>query len=159
RGAPGPRQPLQPHEPAPRRGAGRKTPSFYSKSRRGRPMKLIRFFVRCSRNIPYSKRLITFVIVTGLLGGISNTIVLVVINKALHGNLSVDSSLTWFFAAMCLVAAANKACSQILLVRFYSGTIFNLRIQLSRQILKAPLRHLERIGLNRLLTTFTEDTM
>jgi putative pyoverdin transport system ATP-binding/permease protein len=60
---------------------------------------------------------------------------------------------------MCFLAATNKAISQILLVRFYTGTVLDLRLQLSRQILKAPLRHLEQLGPHRLLTTFTEDTM
>jgi putative ATP-binding cassette transporter len=103
--------------------------------------------------------MITFVIIAGVIGGIANTIVLAVINQALHGTASVASALAWFFATLCLVAAVNKALSQILLVRFSAGTIFGLRLQLSRQILKAPLRHLEQIGPNRLLTTFTEDTM
>ena len=122
-------------------------------------MKLISFFVRCSKSIPYSKRMITLVIIAGVIGGIANTIVLTVINRALSGTVTAASALIWFFGTMCLVAAANKALSQILLVRFYTGTVFNLRLQLSRQILKAPLRHLEELGHHRLLATFTEDTM
>jgi putative ATP-binding cassette transporter len=122
-------------------------------------MKLIRFFVRCSQNVPYSKRMITFVIIAGGIGGLANTIVLAVINQALHGTATVSAALAWFFGTMCLVAAVNKALSQILLVRFASSTIYNLRLQLSRQIIKSPLRHLEQIGPHRLLTTFTEDTM
>jgi putative ATP-binding cassette transporter len=122
-------------------------------------MKLISFFVRCSKSIPYSKRMIALVIMAGVIGGVANTLVLTVINRALHGTVTAASALVWFFGAMCLVAAANKALSQILLVRFYTGTVFNLRLQLSRQILKAPLRHLEQLGAHRLLATFTEDTM
>lgn len=122
-------------------------------------MKLIRFFVRCSRSIAYSRRMITLVIIAGVFGGIANTIVLTIINRALSGTVSAASALVWFFATMCLLAAGNKALSQILLVRFYTGTIFNLRLQLSRQVLKAPLRHLEQLGSHRLLATFTEDIM
>lgn len=122
-------------------------------------MKLINFFVRCSKSIPYSKRMITFVIITSVIGGLANTIVLAVLNRALSGTASVAAALIWLFATMALVAAGNKALSKILLVRLYTGTVFNLRLEMSQQILKAPLRHLEKLGPHRLMTAFTEDTM
>jgi len=122
-------------------------------------MKLISFFIRCSKSAAYSKRMLWLVMIAGALGGISNTIVLALVNRALHGQISAVSVLAWLFVTMCLVAAGNKILSQILLVRFYTRTVLNLRMQLSRQMLQAPLRHLEQVGPHRLLTTFTEDTM
>lgn len=122
-------------------------------------MKLVSFFLRCSRSVPYSKRMVTFVIVAGVVGGIANTIVLAVVNKALHRNGTGASGLVWFFAGMCLIASANKILSQVLLVYFNTSAIYNLRLQLSRQIVQAPLRHLEQLGPHRLFTVFTEDTM
>lgn len=122
-------------------------------------MKLINFFVRCSKSIPYSKRMITFVIVTSIIGGLANTVVLAVLNRALSGTGSIAAALIWLFATMALIATVNKALSKILLVHLYTGTMFNLRTDLSHQILKAPLRHLEKLGSHRVMTAFTEDTM
>ena len=122
-------------------------------------MKLINFFVRCSKSIPYSKRMITFVLITSVIGGLANTIVLAVLNRALSGAGSVAAALVWLFGTMALIATLNKALSKILLVHLYTGTIFNLRTEMCQQILKAPLRHLEKLGSHRVMTAFTEDTM
>jgi putative ATP-binding cassette transporter len=120
-------------------------------------MKVVKFFIRCSKSISYSKRIIAFVIVAGIIGGVSNTAVLALINKALNSDAAGAQRFVWLFAGLCLVAATSKALSQVLLIRFATGTVFNLRMQLCRQILKSPLRHLEEIGPHRLLATFTED--
>ena len=122
-------------------------------------MKLINFFVRCSKSIPYSRRMIKMVLAASIVGGIANTVVLAVVNRALSGRASVATALIWLFGTMALVAAFNKALSKIMLVRLYTGTMFNLRMEMSQQILKAPLRHLEKLGSHRVLTAFTEDTM
>ena len=122
-------------------------------------MKLINFFVRCSKSIPYSKRMIQLVLAASIIGGIANTIVLAVVNRALSGRTPIATALIWLFATMAIVAAVNKALSKIMLVRLYTGTMFNLRMEMSQQILKAPLRHLEKLGTHRVLTAFTEDTM
>lgn len=120
-------------------------------------MKLITFFVRSSRSIGYSKRVMAIVIAAGIIGGLVNTAVLAVINKALASVGASVTALIWGFAALCLALAISKAISQILLIRFATGTIFTLRMELCRQILSSPLRHLEEIGSARLLATFTED--
>jgi putative pyoverdin transport system ATP-binding/permease protein len=122
-------------------------------------MKLINFFVRCSKSIPYSKRMITLILITSVMGGIANIIVLTVVNKALSGAATAATALVWLFATMAVVAAVNKALSKIMLVHLYTGTVFNLRLEMSQQILKAPLRHLEKLGSHRVLTAFTEDTL
>src|SRR5215216_431187 len=123
-------------------------------------MKVIKFFVRCSKSIPYSKRMITLVIIASALGGLANTIVLAVVNSALSRNsTSVATVLLWLFASMALLAVVNKSLSKIMLVRLYTGTVYNLRLEMSQQILKAPLRHLEKLGAHRVLTAFIEDTL
>src|SRR3712207_1134338 len=98
-------------------------------------MKVIRFFMRCSKSISYSKRVIAFVIVAGVVGGVANTAVLALINRALNGGEGgAGVSLVWLFAALCLVTAASKALSQIMLIRFATGTVFRLRMELCGQI-------------------------
>ena len=122
-------------------------------------MKLINFFVRCSKSIPYSKRMIKLILAASIIGGIANTIVLAVVNRALSGQTPVATALIWLFGTMAVVAAFNKALSKIMLVRLYTSTVANLRMEMSQRILQAPLRHLETLGTPRMLTAFTEDTM
>jgi putative pyoverdin transport system ATP-binding/permease protein len=120
-------------------------------------MKLIGFFVRCSRNVNYSKRIVFAAILAGFVGGATNTLVLVVVNHVLTVQQHVALPLVLSFVALCLVLAGSKFVSQALLVRFATGTTTGLRVQLSRQILASPLRKLEEIGAARLLAVFTED--
>src|SRR6185436_2007879 len=47
--------------------------------------------------------------------------------------------------------------SQILLTQLSQKAIFELRLQMSRQILSAPLRRLEEIGSARIMTCLTDD--
>jgi cyclic peptide transporter len=104
--------------------------------------------------------MITLVIIASVIGGLANTIVLAVVNSALSRTpIAAATVLVWLFATMALLAAANKALSKIMLVRLYTGTIYNLRIEMSQEILRAPLRRLEKVGSHRVLTAFTEDTM
>jgi putative pyoverdin transport system ATP-binding/permease protein len=120
-------------------------------------MKLISFFLRSSKSIGYSKALIAIVIVAGIVGGVANTIVLALINSALSRNVSSARNLVWSFIGVCVLLATSKAVSQIMLTRFATGTAYNMRLQLSRQILSSPVRHLELIGSSKLLASLTED--
>src|SRR5262249_59342975 len=46
-----------------------------------------------------------------------------------------------------------------LLIRLGQQTIFDMRMRLSRQILKAPLQHLETVGAPRLMAALTDDVL
>ena len=120
-------------------------------------MKFISFFLRCSKSIGYSRSLVAIVIAAGIVGGVSNTIVLALINSALSRKFSSVTTLMVSFIGVCMLVAISKAVAQIMLTRFSTGTAYELRIQLSRQILASPLRHLESIGSSRLLATLTDD--
>ena len=120
-------------------------------------MKLLSFFLHRSKSIGYSKGLVTIVIIAGMIGGVSNTIVLALINKALRQEVSPLASTIWSFAVICVLLAASKAVSQIMLTRFATGTAYDLRMRLSRQILTSPLRRLETLGANRIMASLTDD--
>jgi len=120
-------------------------------------MKLIFFLMRCARDVRYSRGIIATVIVAGVIGGSSNAALIALINVALGQYPTPTASIVWGFVALCVVLSLSKIASQILLIRFATGTIFNLRMKMCRQILAAPLRHLERIGPHRLLATLTDD--
>jgi putative ATP-binding cassette transporter len=116
---------------------------------------IIRFLVRSAKSVRYSKSLVAGMFVAGVAGGASNVAVLAIINQSLArpGRTGV----VWLFATLCLVLAANKFISQVLMIRFATGTVQDLRLQISHRILASPLRHLEQIGTNRLFAAFTED--
>lgn len=121
-------------------------------------MKLIKLCLRCSRTIGFSGRILAVVIIASVIGGVSNTIALALINFALSPErLSSPRSLIWSFVGICFLIAISKATAQILLIRFAANTALNLRLRLSRQILAAPLRQMEEIGFSRLLATLTDD--
>ncbi|HEX7318157.1 MAG TPA: cyclic peptide export ABC transporter [Pyrinomonadaceae bacterium] len=116
-------------------------------------MTLVYFLMRKSR-----RGLVAFVILVGILAGLSNTALLALINNALHG--AADSRLTTAatFAAVCALMLASRVVSQSLLVRLAQGILFDLRMQLSRQVLDVPLRHLEKAGRHRVISALTEQT-
>jgi putative pyoverdin transport system ATP-binding/permease protein len=119
-------------------------------------MRLINFFVRCSRSVTFSKGIIATVVLISVVAGMANTAMLVVINNTL-ATLGEPGTLVYRFAALVALLAAAKYFSQIMLVRFSTMTTANLRVQLSERIIRTPLRRLEQLGPNRLLTTLTND--
>ena len=119
-------------------------------------MRLITFFLRCSKSITYSKQVIATVGLISIVAGLVNTAVLVVINSAL-ASLGRPGTLVYQFAALVALLAVAKYLSQVMLVRFSPLTVADLRVQLSERILRTPLKRLEKIGPSRLLTTLTSD--
>jgi putative ATP-binding cassette transporter len=114
-------------------------------------MNLLRFLLRESRPT------VAGAILVGLLSGIGNTGLMILINSRLaHGHWG-GASLAWGFAGLCVVVTSTRALSNLLLLRLGERTVRGLRLQLSRQILAAPLRHLETLGAHRLLATLTGD--
>lgn len=114
-------------------------------------MKLMKFLLRTSR------RVVIFAVIAGLIAGISNTGLLVLINTALNKAGSSPPALIWGFAGLCLLMLVSRGASSVLLIRLSRWAVFDLRMKLSRQILGAPLRRLEELGAARLLASLTDD--
>ena len=115
-------------------------------------MELIRFIVR------YSRRTAIFAIMSGLIVGACNTAFLAVINSALRDPATAaGTSLIWIFGGLCLLLPVMRFFSEYLLLRLGQDALFEMRNQLSRQILASPLRRLEEIGAPRLLASLTDD--
>ncbi|MEP0871722.1 cyclic peptide export ABC transporter [Trichocoleus desertorum AS-A10] len=94
---------------------------------------------------------------TGLLGGASSTGLIALTNTSLTSQNPPTAALMRNFAGLGLVLLLTTIASQILLARLAQGSIFELRLLLSRQILASPLRQLEALGASRLLATLTDD--
>jgi putative ATP-binding cassette transporter len=114
-------------------------------------MKIVSFLLRSS------PALVVAAILTGLLAGVSNTGLLIVINGALYRRDAASEKLIWIYVALCAVLLISRSVSSILLVHLSRWAIYHLRMKLFHRIITTPLRHLEELGMSRLLAVLTED--
>jgi putative ATP-binding cassette transporter len=114
-------------------------------------MKLVAFLLRSSPGT------VSLAVLAGIVAGASNTGLLIIINSALSKSATPQNTLVWSFAVLCLAMLVSRAASWIFLVQLAHRVTFKLRLQLSAQILAAPLQHLEKLGAPRLLATLTDD--
>ncbi|MFI6778425.1 ATP-binding cassette domain-containing protein [Nocardia sp. NPDC050412] len=113
-------------------------------------MQLIRFLI----SISWMR--IAAVIAAGLICGAANTYLVTLIRGVVspepHPHINIQS-----FALTGLVILVSGVVSQVLLIRLAQEAIYRLRADLSSGIVSAPLEHLERLGMHRLMATLTED--
>ncbi|HEU4594348.1 MAG TPA: cyclic peptide export ABC transporter, partial [Pyrinomonadaceae bacterium] len=67
------------------------------------------------------------------------------------------SAIFWCFVGLCVFLPLTRFTTEIFLTRVAQDALFDMRMQISRQILAAPLRSLEEFGLRRLMTALTDD--
>lgn len=120
-------------------------------------LQLIYVIGKWSKGIRHSRSLIVLAIVSSLLAGAGYTMLIALIRSALSDGLLIQSNLIWMFVAFCLAIPVCGFASQLALLYLSSKAAYELRVQLSRQILSAPLRQLEQLGNHRLLATISED--
>jgi putative ATP-binding cassette transporter len=113
-------------------------------------MKLIKFLLR------YSRGILALAIIAGIIAGASSMGLLAVIGARLRGNAS-GQNLLLSFVALCVVYPLMRAASEMLLALLAQTAVLDLRMRLSRQIMAAPLRHLEKIGAPRTTAALIED--
>jgi putative ATP-binding cassette transporter len=114
-------------------------------------MKLITFLVR------YSPRSVAVATLAGVISGVSNAALLALFNAALNGSRYSRATLVGAFVALCVFLPLTRYVSEMLLARLAQNALFELRMRLSRQMLGAPLRHLEELGAHKLLAALTDD--
>ncbi|KAF0846784.1 ATP-binding cassette domain-containing protein [Nocardia caishijiensis] len=113
-------------------------------------MQLLRFLAALS------PARIAAVVVAGLICGAANTYLVTLINAAVSPKPPPDDLVTRFVLTG-LVILVSGVLSQVLLIRLSQDAIYRLRSDLSSGIVAAPLEHLERLGMHRLMATLTED--
>ena len=116
-------------------------------------MNVLKFFIR------YSRKVIVIALIAGILSGVSNAGLLVVFNMALKNIGRFSPVLLASFAVLCVMLPLTRFISEIMLTRLGQSALFQLRLQLSQQIIGAPLAHLERLGAHKIMATLTEDIM
>ena len=119
--------------------------------------RLIAFLLRWARGVPRARALFTLVVLTGVLAGVANTALIALINSSWDKVGAAGSATIAAFVALCAVLPLLRLASQVLLLRLTNNAMFEMRMQLCRQILRAPLRLLEELGPHRLLATLTDD--
>ena len=91
----------------------------------------------------------------GLVSGCSNALMISIINREVHqGHLT--NALAYFIGLAAFILITSTL-AQFLLVLLSQNAIYELRLQLSKNILAAPLEHLEKLQENRLIAMLTED--
>jgi len=112
---------------------------------------MIRFLLR------NSGWLLVLSIAAGLLGGLTGAGLIAVINMALDSEQDALAQLGWVFAGLCALLLLARMTSAFLLMRLGQDVIFNLRLKLSRQILRASFPCLQALGSARILACLTQD--
>src|SRR5207247_140079 len=94
---------------------------------------------------------------TGLVGGACSAGLIALVNTALNRADLSRTLLVVGFAGLVAAKVISSAVARFLLNRFTQRTLTDLCRDLSRKVLATPLRHLEHVGIPRILTTLTED--
>lgn len=104
-----------------------------------------------------SRARIVLGVVTGILGGLGNAVLIGWINTELHtSTLNVDYA-PLLYGGFGLLVLATHMISVLIVMRVSLAVTRDLRMELSRRIIDAPLRLLQQLGTARLLANLTED--
>ncbi|MEW8028640.1 MAG: cyclic peptide export ABC transporter [Candidatus Thiodiazotropha sp.] len=104
--------------------------------------------------------LITTTLLTGLISGISTTLLLVTVNKGLGALGSDGDSLTLLalsFTALCLIVLVSKIITELLLLKMAQRVTMELRLELSRKIITSPFETLEKLGTSKMFANLISD--
>lgn len=110
-----------------------------------------------SKGIRHSRTMIVIAVLTSFLAGVGYTLLIALIKRAVADGQIAQPGLAWSFVAFCLGIPILGFAAQMVLLYLTSRASYELRVQLSRQILSAPLQQLEKLGPHRLLATITQD--
>ena len=113
-------------------------------------MRLIRLLYNHSRGA------VLLAAMASIASGVLNAGILALLNNVLGTSERTLNQAALYFALLILVFVL-RLVAEVLLVSLAQGTIFKLRMQLSRRILGVELRHLEDVGAHRILSSLTDD--
>jgi putative ATP-binding cassette transporter len=116
---------------------------------------LVSVLASWSKTVRNSRAIIILATAAGAVAGLGSTALIAIINRVLAHGPSRQSVIG--FAVLCGLIPLAGFISQTMLVRLTARAAHDLRLRLSGQILAAPYRVLEEIGIARLLATITED--
>jgi putative ATP-binding cassette transporter len=133
-------------------------PEYARKTRRMKNLlKLFSIILSWTKGIRLSKTMVVLAILSSFLAGIGYTALIALVKTILSDGLFSKPWTILMFSTLCIVILVCGFTSQFLLLRLTTKACYQLRVQLSRQILSAPLRLLEKLGAHRLLATINQD--
>jgi putative pyoverdin transport system ATP-binding/permease protein len=91
----------------------------------------------------------------GLVSGCSNALMISIINREVHQGRFTNALL--YFVLLAIFIIITSIVAQFLLIILSQNAIYELRLQLSKNILASPLEHLEKLQENRLIVMLTDD--
>jgi putative ATP-binding cassette transporter len=120
-------------------------------------MHIYRFLFKCAREIEYSRSLLAVIVVLGLVSGVCNASLLILIGIAISNPGSASAGMMWGFAALCLTLPLCGFVSTVVSNRIGEAISLDLRKQYCRRVLATPLRPLEKVGNNRIIAALVND--
>ncbi len=120
-------------------------------------VRLLSFLLRLSKEVRFSRLRIVIIAVAGIISGVASTSMIALITQILTERGSRTTLLIGLFITLCLVLPVFRFVSQMLLIDLTQKSLLAFRLRLARNILAAPMRHLEKVGPHRLLATLTND--
>ncbi|WP_375767652.1 cyclic peptide export ABC transporter [Archangium gephyra] len=114
-------------------------------------MKLILLLLRASTGLTALATL------CGLLTGAFSAGMVALVNHALASRFQAGASTVLGFIVLGVLMLGMRYVTQVLINRLSGEVLFEMRVQLCRQIVAVPLRRLEEHGIPRVLVTLTED--
>lgn len=96
-------------------------------------------------------------VIAGLVSGACSAGLIAVISTGLSRTDLSWTLLVGAFVGLVVGKIGTNALARLLLNRFSQRTLTDLCRELSRRTLATPLRHLEHVGISRILTTLTDD--
>lgn len=109
-----------------------------------------------SRGVKHSHAMIAFATAAGAVAGLGSTALIAVINRCL-GQTGPTRGLGWDFVALCVIIPLAGFASQALLTALTAKAARDLRFRLAQQVLAAPYRLTEELGVPKLMATITDD--
>lgn len=106
----------------------------------------------------YSRTLVILAILAGTASGACKALIVALVNTVINPHPPEQNLfLLVAFVALCLAMPTSRFIAQALLTHLGQKAIFDLRMRLSQQILKTPLRQLEEKGSPRIMAVLTDD--
>lgn len=102
--------------------------------------------------------LMAWAVIAGALSGLTGAALIAVLSSATEGDPSARAPrVAALFVALVAVSVISKGISEVLLTRLGQRAIADVRLQLSRRVVEAPLRRNEELGAHRVLAALNDD--
>jgi putative ATP-binding cassette transporter len=115
------------------------------------------FLLQYARDVKSFKAIAALAVISGAIGGLAVTGLLALFNAVLNDSINPSAGLVLGFFALCFLMPLIRLGSEMMIIHLSVQVTYDLRMNLCRRILSAPLRGLEEIGTARLMATLTDD--